>query len=505
MKILCLGNNDYNTDQYVSRRASEENTVNNGLIDDPDFVPTEDGYYHTTLIDLSPGDVAKLLMKGHFDKIVMFPGEPNEWSHWKLLLSTYKFISEIPSDVGVKTEIINKETIETQRFFINLVQTNKSFCIYPFIELIEEHGHVTLCARSKKKIADKATDIVDWKSAVEYKEIREKMLKGEMLPDYCSHCYDYEKKGIQSPRQFETIDWAGKLELKNLSDVRDIDQPYYYEIRLGNKCNLMCRNCKPEHSHLIDKEFQENNIIYIVDQKWEYSSLDHVDIKKLNDKSRIYLTGGEPSVMREIYDFMEECIEVGNTDFDFTIGTNAHSYTPRFLELIDHFSNMNFSVSVDGYGRINDYQRWLSEFDNTMNNAKLLKSKGHNVTFNVVPSIYNVTNLHLLFEYFDREWPNAVLYVQVNHNDWQSAYYHPNNELVVESMKKCQQTSTYHSDGRGCRSTIDGLLAHYSNGPVWEHDQLETFFNYNDQLDMARGSRLADYIPELEECRKFLG
>ena len=501
MKILCLGNNDYNTDEYVSQRASEDNAVNNGLIDSPTFVPTVDGYYHTTILDLTPKEITTISKQ--FDIITILDEPAEKWSHWKLFVSTYKLIKELEKTNKVK--IVNEEIFEGIEYFQNLVQTNKSFCIYPFIELTEEHGHVTLCARSKTKVADRAVDIVNWKSASDYKNIREKMIKGEKLPDHCSHCYNYEDKGIESSRQFETLEWISKLGLKNLDDVQNIDHPYYYEIRLSNKCNIMCRSCRPEHSHLIDREYQKNNIIFPIGQFFKYSNFNHVDISKLNKKSRIYLTGGEPSVMPEFYDFMEKCIELGNTDFDFTIGTNAVSYTPKFLRLIDHFTNMNFSVSVDGYGKINDYQRWLSNFDQMMENAKLLKSKGHNVTFLVVPGMYNVTNLHLLFEYFDQEWPNPGLYVQVNHNHWQSAYNHPNPDLVVESMKRCQRTKTYLSDGRSCRSTVDSLLDYYSNDPECDLNLLRQFFDYNDQLDKARGVRLVDYIPELEAGRKLLG
>ena len=130
---------------------------------------------------------------------------------------------------------------------------------------------------------------------------------------------------------------------------------------------------------------------------------------------------------------------------------------------------------------------------------------GARFTFLVVPGMYNVTNLHLLFEYFDREWPNPGLYVQVNHNYWQSAYNHPRPDLVVESMKRCKNTQTYLSDGRSCRSTVDSLLDYYSNNPKCDLTLLKQFFDYNDQLDQARGIKLVDYIPELEDCRKLLG
>jgi organic radical activating enzyme len=501
MKILCLGNNDYNTDEYVSQRASKDNTVNNGLITDPTFIPKLDGYYHTTLVDLTPKEITNIAQ--YFDLITIFEQPTKEWSHWKLFLSTYKLIKELENNHQIKIE--SEDIFKGVEYFQNLVQTNKSFCIYPFIELTEGREYVTLCARSNTKIANKAVDIINWKSAPEYKEVRENMINGKQLPNHCQECYDYENKGIESSRQFETMDWVGKLELNDINDVLSIDHPYYYEIRLSNKCNIMCRSCRPEHSHLIEKEYKIHNITFPDKQAWGYTNFDHVDISKLNKKSRIYLTGGEPSVMPEFYDFMEQCIEAGNTDFDFTIGTNAVSYTPKFLKLIDHFTNMNFSVSVDGYGKINDYQRWLSDFDTMMANAKLLQSKGHNITFLVVPGMYNVTNLHLLFEYFDREWPTPGLYVQVNHHLWQSAYNHPRPDLVIESMKKCQKTKTYFSDGRSCRSTVDSLLAHYSNNPKCDLKLLKQFFDYNDQLDQARGIQLADYIPELDECRKFLG
>lgn len=496
MKILCLGNNNDSTDIIVNEIALKNNSINHGLINSKDFIPEKLGYYHTTITDLTPKQITSLAEK--FDEIILLDQPNNEWSHWKIFLSTYKLAKSL------NAKIINKETYKGVEFFSNLVQENKSFCIYPFIELIEMNKGVNTCTRSNAVLTKNISDISDWKNSEAHKEVRQKMLAGERLPNHCSECYKLEDRGIESWRQFETMEWVSKLGLTDINDLKNIDHPYYYEIRLSNKCNIMCRSCKPEHSHLIDKEYQEHKIHFPADQSWTYSSFDHVDISKLNNKSRIYLTGGEPSVVREFYDFMENCIENGNTDFDFTIGTNAASYTPKFWELISHFKNMNFSISVDGFGKINNYQRWLSDFDTMMSNAKKLKEHRHNVTFLVVPGMYNVTNLHLLFEYFDKEWPNPGLYVQVNHNEWQSAFNHPNSSLVIESMEKCMQTNAYLSDGYSCKSTIDAILNYYKNNPTVDKELLKQFFDYNDRLDESRGVRLIDYIPELEEARKFL-
>ena len=65
-------------------------------------------------------------------------------------------------------------------------------------------------------------------------------------------------------------------------------------------------------------------------------------------------------------------------------------------------------------------------------------------------------------------------------------------------------TSTYLSNGKGCKTTIDSIHKHYSSNPTCNIDDLRAFFDYNDQLDRARGVRLADYIPELEAARRLI-
>jgi hypothetical protein len=109
-----------------------------------------------------------------------------------------------------------------------------------------------------------------------------------------------------------------------------------------------------------------------------------------------------------------------------------------------------------------------------------------------------------LFEFLDREFPFTAVYLQLNYIAWQSAFNHPDTGAVLESLKKCQNTSIYRSNGKSCKSGIDSLYQHYSSAPVFNLDHLRMFFNYNDQLDRARGVKLADYIPELEACRKYI-
>ena len=500
MKILCLGNNDVNTDKSVSYLANSELSVNNGLIEDSNFVPTKDGYYHTSIADINFGGIVKL--SKHFDQIQMLDQPYDQWTSWKLLLSTYKVCKELEKN-NIQVIFKNNKNVRSLEYFDRLVEENKSFCIYPWIHFIEEHGKNVLCARSSyKKVCGRTESMENWDTNPEYVRIRNQMLNGEKVDDHCRYCYNLEAKGIESYRQFETKEWAAKLNLQSLDDVKKITDPCYYEIRLSNKCNLMCRGCKPEWSHLIAREFAENGIEHPVEQILEYSSLDVVNIDKLTPQSRIYLTGGEPTVMSEVYEFMRNCVAANKIDFEFTLGSNAQSITPGFIELARHFNSIKFAISLDGFGKVNDYWRWKSDWNTVTRNMKLLEKEGHHISINIVPGIYNATNLHLLYEYLDQEFPMAGMYLQINHNPWQSVFNHPNREMVLESMERCRKTGVYLTDGKSNRTTIDSIYNHYAD-PNFSYDPvaLKKFFEYNDKLDKARGSRLGDYIPELEACR----
>jgi len=502
-KILCLGSNIEDTDIKTSILAKADNTANHGLVNSDSAGIRESGYYHTSITDLSIGQILKLAE--NFNSIILLDQPIEKWGHPTVLETTYKLIIEL-EELGFTVEYKNNENIKKLNYWHDLVQENKSFCIHPWILQIEENGKNVLCPRSDISVSDKHISEINWHTDQGYKSIRQKMLEGVILPTHCAVCYNHESKGIESYRQFETKEWAGRLNLSSVDDLEKIKHPYFFDVRLSNKCNLMCRSCNPDFSHLIEKELKKFKIIHptVPVKSYKYSNLAHIDINKLTKISRVYLTGGEPTVMTEVYDWMQECVDRGQTDFDFSLGTNAQTLNKKFLNLTKYFTNLNFSVSLDGFGIINDYWRWGSDFQTIVDNMHILQDQGHNININCVPGIYNVTNLHLLLEFLDREFPLTTIYMQINYVPSQNVYNHPNAELVLESMDRCKQTLVYYSNGKSCKTTIDSIYEYYSNNPTCDLKSLKEFFDYNDQLDQARNVRLLDYIPELEACRKYL-
>jgi sulfatase maturation enzyme AslB (radical SAM superfamily) len=503
MKILCFGNNDYDTDHRVSAMANLDGVPNHGLIQDHNFVPEHDGYYHTTTVDTLPGTYVNLGER--FDKVILLDQPQDSWTHWKILLTSYKTLKALEK-FGVNTEFRNNTNIKGLPFFDELVGSNPSFCIYPWVLMLEERGKFVACPKSKPDLG--VAKPINWKDDPKFTQIRNKMLQGEKIPE-CEQCYYEESRGITSTRQFETMDWVGKLNLKSLEDLEKLKAPSYYEIRFGNTCNLACRMCIPQHSSIIEKEFKELGITYIKnDYNGMYSDVDRVVIEELSSSSRVYFTGGEPTVFPEFYTFMQRCIDAGRTDFDFCLGYNGQKLSNKMIDMFSHFSNMNFSFSIDGYGKINDYIRSYSDWDTIIKNANILKREGHTISLETIPSIYNAANLHLLFEFFDQEFPDSVQFLQIEQQHpggHLECFSHPDAEACVRSLERVKKTNKYQTDGRGTQSIIDSMYDHYIQNPQPDLEKLRRFFELNDKLDQKRGTRLADYIPELEAGRKFLG
>lgn len=503
-KILCLGNNSEATDHLCSDMASRSSITNHGLIDRNNLdLNINSGIYHTSLADLSPGEILKL--SGKFTKIVMLDQPRQEWSHWKLLQTTYKTMINLESS-GHDTYFRENANIKTLEKMQKMVANNTTWCIYPWINLVtKDDSGMYLCARSSTRISEDCS-IQSWSDSLARKAIQKSMLRGDRLPTHCKTCYDYENKGIESYRQYESLEWCNQLGIEDFSDLDKITKPKYYEIFWSNKCNLKCRGCCPSRSSAIETEFKKHGVIGplhdIVPDK--FSSIDIVDILGLDKASRVYVTGGEPAIMPETLEFMDRCIKNNRVDFELTMSTNGVKFPRAFLDASRHFPNFNLSFSLDGYREVNDYWRSGAKWDSIVDNMHLAKSMGHNVTINTVPGIYNVTNLHRLLEWLDREFPMTAIYMQINHVGIQSAYNHPNRNAVINSMKRCQQTSVYWSNGKSCRSAIDSILEYYEKNHAFSRDDLRAFFKFNDRLDEIRRVRLGDCIPELEACRSFL-
>lgn len=385
--------------------------------------------------------------------------------------------------------------------FAAYLKTNKSYCIFPFIEMVAQNGNTTLCCRSFKPLA-KPSEVVDWKNHSEYKAIREKMLAGIQLPEFCSQCYHTEEQGLISDRQKETIEWALKLGLHTPEDAAEIAHPVYYEIRPSNVCNLQCRMCFPMYSDLISKEYARLGLNF-GPTPTEFTSFDIINIETLQ---KLYVAGGEPTASLDLYQFLERCIYENNTDFEFFINTNAFKVSNKLMNLFSHFTNLKFIVSLDGYKELNHYIRWPSEWDETISNVRELKKQGHAVNFTSTLTIYSILKLYELMKFFEDEFPDCEVNNEIVRplDSVLNPLLHPEIKMVLSVLDKCKTLNQY-KNVENFKLFIDYLDGEFSKMTQINSVKLSEFFKFSDLLDNSRNIKLVDYAPELDAWRNKLG
>lgn len=496
-KILCVGNETEQTDVMVSELAAAQGTPNHGLISQGSFVPQHTGYYHTSIADIPPGEIV-INLAGKFDSIVMLDQNIDSYPHWKSFVNTFRLMVDL-EHAGFTVDYKNNPGNKNILYWHNLLRTNKSICAYPFVALSNDYGYATLCCKNDLPITT-IDKIENWATDSSFAPIRDNMMAGIQMPDKCKICYEREELGGESARQFESLEWAMDLRLNHAQDLKNIQYPVCYEIRPSNKCNIMCRMCDDRHSHLIEEENKKIGFPVITD-KWRMQSFPYDKID-FDTAKRIYWAGGEPTVMPEFYDFLRRCIKQKQTNFDLNIGTNAKKISNTLLDLLEEFPRVTFSVSFDGYKKVNDYIRWGTDFDQLRSNCFRILQRGHVLAFQTVFSMWNATRIHEIYKFYDRDFPGCNTLVQPASkiNGYLGPWHNPLREQVLESMYQCKETKVYYNNGRNTDNLIQEMINRYKN---YEYDPaiLDQFFEYNDKLDQSRGSRLQDYIPELAQAR----
>ena len=202
-------------------------------------------------------------------------------------------------------------------------------------------------------------------------------------------------------------------------------------------------------------------------------------------------------------EFLEKLINNGKTDIELHFNTNATILTERFKKLIKNFKDVKFTVSIDSFDQKNTYIRWPSSWTKIVKNLEYLLEQDYFVMVNTVMSVYNISDLSELFAWLD-QYKNIALDVSdaKPRDGILSAFIRPDAEVILEDLAKITKLGLYNNN-KDIRSAIDGYIEYFQN-PRPDLERLQEFFNYNDQLDKARGSKLGDYFPKLEQCRKRL-
>lgn len=321
-----------------------------------------------------------------------------------------------------------------------MAMSNSTFCPIPWIHLSSHpNGDVRICCdmsdRAESSLMGENAQAINIKKTPTHafrnhpllKKMRQEMLAG-VRPKACASCWKREDLSTPSRRQslnqrFPSSYMRAKLFTKKDGEISDQKFPIrYFDLRLGNNCNLMCRSCGPVDSSLwmqdgletrsLGESFEWNDDNQLI-KDFKDGNFEHIDV--------IYFTGGEPFINRHHWKVLKLLIEQKQSSkIALEYNSNVTVLPADAEEVWSHFKFIHVTCSIDGIDRYVEYIRPPSRWHILDKNIAKLDQMDLPLSLELSPtiSILNVAHIpdmilwayHKKFKKFNRLIFNHILY-----------------------------------------------------------------------------------------------
>ena len=379
---------------------------------------------------------------------------------------------------------------------------SKTFCILPWMHLATNaSGNLRVCCNSVpgKNFITKPSgapyklykdDLEEaWNSEV-YKKIREQMIAGER-PEMCLRCFREEDSGIRSARQAWNDKWQK-------DDNYTVDAPFdikYVDLRLGNLCNLKCRMCNPYASNqwveewsLVEGALSPAEAERLKNMDWPEHEKTWENLFSIADSvDEIYLTGGEPTIIKEQHKLLDYFINKGTAHkIKLKYNTNLTNVPKHLLDKWSKFKRIQLNCSIDAVGDLDRYIRYPSNWNTIERNFESIrKLENANIEIHCTVQMYNILQLDKLIEWA-LPYKHKIYFNILNHPDYLNIRCLPTELKNLAQLRLMEYRDL---------PKVQGIIDY-----MWKEDwteKLPQFNSYTKELDQSRGQNLLDIVPEL--------
>jgi MoaA/NifB/PqqE/SkfB family radical SAM enzyme len=289
----------------------------------------------------------------------------------------------------------------------HLLFESKSFCMAPWTSLmLDQTSDVKLCCESTEKIGDCSQNSLEqiWNSS-SIKQLRKDMLAGKKIQS-CNLCYTLEELGRDSTRK------SLNRKFLNQADKIDLTQPdgslidyslNYLDARFNNLCNLSCRSCglgsssswyKPALAiGRIDKSTKALKIAGKHDRDIFNQLMEQID-----NLEKIYFAGGEPLMMEDFYQIVDELDRRGRHDVElvYNINMTKSSLLGRSIfDLWKNFKKISIGASLDGEYQRGEYLRCGQHWNDVVEFRKEMLAQRPDIDFYISATTSIINALHI--------------------------------------------------------------------------------------------------------------
>jgi sulfatase maturation enzyme AslB (radical SAM superfamily) len=203
--------------------------------------------------------------------------------------------------------------------------------------------------------------------------IRQQMLAGNVVDD-CRVCNSIEQSGNPSPRTHANKEYADTL----TSELHGVaaSMPDSLELRLSTVCNLQCVTCwsgssskvAEERAHAIkhtalpqwlEEDWRNETATYYADTGYINAAQSKDNFRRIAPTlKRLYITGGEPTMDANIYQYLDILLDAGNINCHISFTTNCTVWNYKLLDRLAKFNNTEVQISIDGLTQVDEYIRY---------------------------------------------------------------------------------------------------------------------------------------------------
>jgi organic radical activating enzyme len=337
-------------------------------------------------------------------------------------------------------------------------------------------------------------------------------LRSDMLSETphpaCTRCYEQEESGFFSGRRSANKHHGHHI--KRIDD--DKFQMSYWDIRFSNLCNLSCRSCGSifssswfqDQAILAGPEWAANNKALNFAGKNKTDMWEQL-IPHLDYVEQIYFAGGEPLMMEEHYNILDELERRGRFDVRLIYNTNFTQTKLKDRTVFDYwkkFKNVAVGASLDAMGPRAEYIRKGTDWATVERNRELMLEVCPNVDFYASATLSIMNALHL--PDFHRSWVDKGLLKpqDFNVNILQGPEFYRLDIAPLEYKEKIRAKFEQHLEWLRpldslLRATVGFESALNFMSATDNSASIPKFWSKTTELDAIRKENILDVIPEL--------
>jgi len=386
---------------------------------------------------------------------------------------------------------------------------NKAICAAPWVHLFGfGDDKIYPCCKSTQPVGsiEKQSLKEIWNSDA-IKKLRVNMLNGIKTPS-CEVCYLNESRWNDSYRLTFNKRYSDIIdnEISNTSSDGAVDKfnLRYLDLRFSNLCNFKCIMCSGFYStswYKEEKHLKRGNLEEIADTKKErnffYLLRDELP-SVLKTVEKINFAGGEPFIVKEYLEVLDELIKQNKTDTEITFNTNLSVLPDAFIEKLKKFTKITIRASLDGYGKKGEYIRkgliWKNFIANKIQLSKELPHADIRIYCTVqVLNIYHILDLYkfLITTSIIPETPNKFHISFIETPD----YY---NIRTLDIATKEKVTSFYKERldqyPYKIKDYLSRIIIYMNEADI---DKANDFKKFTNELDILRNQKTRKIFPEL--------